>query len=137
MNNKIHKIIKNKYNYLEMIETKSHGLGIRCNKKFKKGEIVFTYKEGILMQEQTQHSLQVRPEVFLEHPIAGYVQHSCNPNCWASNSTLQFICKIDIKAGDMITMDYEQTEDELFKAFNCTCASPICRGYISGRLVVD
>ncbi len=129
--------MNNRYQDFEVVKTSTHGLGVICHKDFKKGEIVFTYKEGQMMQEQTQHSLQVRPGVFLEHPIAGYVQHSCNPNCWASNTTLQFICKLDIKAGDMIQMDYEQTEDVLYKAFDCSCGSPVCRGYISGRIVVD
>ncbi len=126
-----------KYDSFEVVETKSHGLGIRCNRLFKKGEIVFTYKEGLLMDEQTQHSLQIRPGLFLEHPIAGYVQHSCNPNCWVSETALQFICKHEIKPGDMIQMDYEQTEDVLFNSFDCSCGSPVCRGHISGKLVVD
>lgn len=129
--------MKHKWSYLEVVTTSNQGLGVICKKDFKKGEVVFTYKEGVLVEEQTQHSLQVRPEVFLEHPIAGYVQHSCNPNCWASNTTLQFICKLDIKEGDMIQMDYEQTEDVLYKSFTCSCGSPVCRGIISGRLVVD
>lgn len=129
--------MNHKYEYLEVVKTSKHGLGVVCKKDFKKGEVVFTYKEGVLLEEQTQHSLQVRPGVYLEHTIAGYVQHSCNPNCWASNTTLQFICRIDIKAEDMIQMDYEQTEDVLFKSFDCSCGSPVCRGHISGRLVTN
>jgi len=74
--------------------------------------------------------------LYLEHQIAGYVQHSCDPNCRVSETALLFICKLDIKAGDMIQMDYEETEDELFKAFECSCGSPVCRGSILGKLVV-
>jgi hypothetical protein len=30
-------------------------------------------------------------------------------------------------------MDYETTEDELFRAFNCACGSVSCRGQIKGK----
>lgn len=129
--------MKEKYKYLEVIKTYNFGLSVVTKKDFKKGEVVFKYDEGVLTNEQTLYSLQIRPNLYLEHPIAGFVQHSCDPNCWVSNTTLQFICKKNIKVGDMIQMDYEQTEDILFQSFVCKCGSPICRGLISGRLVLD
>jgi len=52
--------IMQKYTYLKIIETPNHGLGAQCNKDFKKDEVVFAYKDGILMDKQTQHSLQIR-----------------------------------------------------------------------------
>lgn len=130
-------ILDSKYPYLEIVDTPHYGKAVKCHKNFRKGEIVFSYKEGILMDVQTQHSLQIRPGLFLEHPIAGYVQHSCDPNCWVSETALQFICRKSIGVGDMIQMDYEQTEDVLFQAFECGCGSPVCRGKITGKLIVD
>jgi hypothetical protein len=37
-------------------------------------------------------------------------------------------------AGELLTMDYDETEDILFRAFQCCCGSTRCRGTVGGRL---
>jgi hypothetical protein len=37
-----------------------------------------------------------------------------------------------IQSGDYLYMDYAQTEDVLYKQFECSCASSNCRGWITG-----
>lgn len=39
-------------------------------------------------------------------------------------------CKI--VPGEYLTMDYETTEEELFREFTCCCGSDKCRGLIQG-----
>jgi tyrocidine synthetase-3 len=39
----------------------------------------------------------------------------------------------DIKANSYLYMDYSQTEDILYKQFQCGCGTAKCRGWITGR----
>ena len=119
-----------------VVETEKYGMAVVCHKNFKKGEVLFSFSDGTTLDYQTQHTLQVCDGVYIDHPLAGYVQHSCDPNCWVIPDSQQFVCRKEIIAGDFISMDYEQTEDLLFKGFQCGCGSPVCRGYISGRKVI-
>ncbi|MBF0484001.1 MAG: SET domain-containing protein-lysine N-methyltransferase, partial [Candidatus Omnitrophica bacterium] len=54
-------------------------------------------------------------------------------NTYCNMETRQFIAVKPINAGELITMDYLQTEDVLFRPFNCSCGAPNCRGYVSSR----
>ena len=61
----------------------------------------------------------------------GYIAHSCDPNCSVEIDTLSFYCRKDISSGDIVTMDYKETESTLFRSFNCPCGSKNCKGQIS------
>jgi hypothetical protein len=65
--------------------------------------------------------------------VVGMLLHSCSPNAMVNMTSLEVVALHGIKAGDAITMDYETTEDVLYRAFNCECGSPNCRGRITGR----
>jgi hypothetical protein len=65
----------------------------------------------------------------------GKVLHSSEPNMSCDMSTRTFTAIEPIAAGACITMDYEQTEDILFRAFQCACGAPTCRGLIAGRVM--
>jgi len=47
--------------------------------------------------------------------------------------SLTFTARKQINPNEFLTMDYESTEDELFRFFNCGCGSENCHGYITGR----
>lgn len=125
------------YESFLIIETEEYGKAVVSKKNFKKGQVVFDFSDGEILNYQTQHTLQIVEGKYIDHPIAGYVKHSCDPNCWVIPDTQQFVCRLDIKVGDFISMDYEQTEDVLFTPFDCNCGSPACRGHISGRKVTN
>lgn len=50
--------------------------------------------------------------------------------------TRSFYARKPIQAGDWITMNYEQTEDRLFRPFRCHCGDTPCEGLEPGRLIV-
>jgi hypothetical protein len=91
---------------------------------------------GTLTTEMTLHSLQMAPGLHLDDPyLAGKVLHSCGPNSWLDVETRIYFATRDIAAGELLTMDYDETEDILFRAFDCRCGSPNCRGTVGGKLV--
>ncbi|NQD36976.1 SET domain-containing protein-lysine N-methyltransferase [Permianibacter sp. IMCC34836] len=111
------------------------GEGLQAMVDFSAGEVVFTFT-GSVVTEQTLYTLQIEPGKYLSDPIVmGKVLHACDPNMSCDMRTLTFTARRDIKAGDMLTMDYETTEDELFRSFYCGCGASSCRGWIRGRLV--
>lgn len=97
------------------------------------GEVVFRFF-GPVQSEQSLFTLQQAPGHYVSDPLVmGKVLHSCDPNMACDMSTLTFTARRDIKAGEFLTMDYETTEDELFRSFTCGCGAETCRGAIRGR----
>ncbi len=121
-------------NRFRIITTEDSGEGIISRVSFKPGEIVFRFA-GVLMQDMTLHTLQLSPGNHLHDPFfMGKVLHSCDPNMICDMSTQTFTAVKEIRKGDFLTMDYETTEDELYRSFDCCCGAPNCRGHIRGRI---
>jgi SET domain-containing protein len=60
-----------------------------------------------------------------------YINHSCEPNAFmkVSYDHILFIALRDIKPGEEITIDYEDTLHDDSK--RCICGAPSCRGTIN------
>lgn len=113
------------------------GQGIITRKAFNPGDIVFRFT-GFLLTEVSLFSLQIRPGLHLHDPFfMGKVLHSCNPNMLCDMQKRTFTACKTIYPGDIITMDYETTEDRLFRPFRCVCGADNCRGLIRGKKVVE
>lgn len=113
-----------------------NGQGAVALVPFEPGEIVFRFT-GFATSEITQFTLQYSKDLHLHDPFfMGKVLHSCEPNMSCDMVTRTFTALRRIEAGECITMDYEQTEDILFKPFDCACGAPACRHHIAGRLLV-
>lgn len=111
------------------------GQGVVALVPFQPGDIVFRFT-GFFSSEITQFSLQYAPGLHLHDPFfMGKVLHSCSPNTWCDMATRTYTAVRAIAPGECVTMDYEQTEDVLYRAFHCGCGAPNCRGLIQGRLV--
>lgn len=110
------------------------GEGVVTCVGFQPGEVVFAFT-GFFTGEITQFSLQVRPGLHLHDPyFMGKILHHCDPNTTVDMERRLFIARREIQPGDFITMDYAETEDYLFKTFECECDAPNCRGLVKGRL---
>ena len=109
------------------------GEGLQAVTGFHQGDIVFTF-HGPVVNEQTLYTLQIEPGQYLSDPLVmGKVLHACDPNMSCDMRTLTFTARRNIAPGEMLTMDYESTEDELFRPFYCGCGAASCRGWIRGR----
>jgi hypothetical protein len=55
------------------------GLGVVALKKFRKGEVAFSFT-GMVTSDVTQHSLQLTNDVHIHDPwFMGFILHSCSP----------------------------------------------------------
>ena len=112
-------------------ETK--GQGVIAQTSFDSGHLLFVFA-GVIVSEITQYSLQITDDCHVHDPFfMGKVLHSCDPNAECDVVRREFRAVRPIAAGAIITMDYESTEDLLFKPFECACGAPACRGWIAGR----
>lgn len=110
-----------------------YGEGVVSLTSFSRGEIVFGFT-GFFSAEVTQFSLQIRDGLHLHDPFFyGKILHSCSPNARVDLKRRVFVATRRILPGQHVTMDYAQTEDYLFKTFDCQCGAQSCRGYIAGR----
>jgi len=118
----------------ELRHTESHGEQIVSKRLFLPGDVVAEFM-GILLPVQTLFTLQIIPGLYLHDPyFMGKILHSCAPNMHCDMEKRVFFAKTLIDIGDVLTMDYETTEDYLYRSFHCQCGSPSCRGLINGRL---
>lgn len=58
------------------------------------------------------------------------INHSCDPNTWVQG--LDLVARLDIAAGEAITIDYATFCGESMQEFDCSCRSPLCRKIIRG-----
>lgn len=112
------------------------GLGVLVLRNYAAGDVLFRMN-GTLTEEMTQYTLQMDERWHLDDPdFAGRVLHSCDPNSRLDPTTRLFTALKDIEPGDLLTMDYDETEDVLYRAFPCSCGAKRCRGTVAGRSVM-
>lgn len=118
---------------LAVVQCETRGEGVISLGPIEGGTIVFKF-HGAILKEQTLFTLQLAPGVYIEDPVVmGKILHSCDPNMVCDVPSKTFTAVRPIAVGEFLTMDYETTEDELFRSFDCHCGSPRCRGSIKGR----
>lgn len=62
----------------------------------------------------------------------GRGNHSCDPNLWWIDA-YTLAARRDIAAGEELTNDYATSMALAEFRMECSCASPLCRGVVSGR----
>lgn len=119
---------------LEVCDTDSeYGLGVRTLVARRKGEVIHRFT-GVITPELKQHTLQVSPGQHIsETKVIGFLSHSCEPDCRLDMARSELVALRDIRAGDLLTIDYAETEDVLYRQFACHCGAAACRRWITGR----
>lgn len=111
------------------------GEGVVALKSFSAGEIVFAFT-GFYSSAITLFSLQVASGLYLHDPyFMGKILHRCDPNCDVDMEHRLFVARRNIAPGDWVTMNYEQTEDELYRPFICNCGAEPCGGFAGNRMI--
>lgn len=102
---------------------------------FTPGEVIAHIYGGIIKRKSELHTVQKSRDVHIyDEWFAGLVAHSCDPNTYFDDKAETFVATKEINPGDMITCDYQATEDYLARPFECKCGAENCRGLIDGRL---
>lgn len=88
---------------------------------------------GYALGEQRPYTLQLSPRVHLyDCWFCGLFLQSCNPNVFVDKQYLEVWSLRKILAGDLLTIDYANTEDNLPRQFRCQCGELNCRLWITG-----
>ena len=110
------------------------GEGVITKVPFKEGDLVFIFT-GVVLPYQTLFTLQLDKETFIEDRyFMGKILHSCQPNLTCDMKTRTFTAARDIHPLEFLSMDYNSTEDILFRSFQCQCGEDNCKGWIEGKL---
>lgn len=118
---------------LKVCNVEGVGLGVRSLAAFSKGDILDQFT-GKISSRIKQHSLQVDEGQHISGTqFIGYLTHSCDPNAWLDMTKFELVARRPIRRGEVITIDYAETEDRLFVQFACVCGSTNCRHWITGR----
>ncbi len=64
------------------------------------------------------------------HPIARYINHSCDPNTYVDHESESLIALRDIEEGEEITFDYLFSEESISSPFDCNCEAANCVGRV-------
>lgn len=120
------------------------GLGVFATAPLPEGTVVTAFSgfamDGaafhLLSEEQQVHSLQIAEDLFLASPAtsedADLFNHSCEPNLGISGS-IMLVTLREIEAGEELTFDYAMCDVDDYDEFECLCATPICRGRVTGK----
>lgn len=111
------------------------GEGIVSLASFEPGETVAAFT-GFVVPKISIFTLQLGPGRHIHDPyFMGKILHHCAPNMTVDLENLSFTACTPIRPGDVISIDYEVTEERLFAPFVCSCGAPNCRRIIKGKNV--
>jgi len=133
--------------YLKEILIKNsdiHGSGLFTNIPIPQSTIFAEYRGKILSSEEAEKrddqtyifilndSLCIDGDPHKYNNVAGYLNHSCNPNCecvfdWDGERVF-FVALRDIMPGEELTYDY--CFPDYGEKTPCTCGSSNCRGFL-------
>ncbi|MDZ3832709.1 MAG: SET domain-containing protein [Sphingopyxis sp.] len=109
------------------------GLCVRARRDCIEGTVIERF-DGNVGTLVSQHSLQIRPGLHISGTRhIGFLSHGCDPNCRLDMTHFELVALRRIRNGELLTIDYSETEDRLFAQFACICGSTRCRRWITGR----
>jgi SET domain-containing protein len=96
------------------------------------GEVIVACSHGEVTGHRTWRTVQIGQNRHIKNELLDYVDHSCHPNAVFVIEALQLVALRAIAAGEPITFFYPGTEVELAEAFQCSCGSERCLGWVTG-----
>jgi uncharacterized protein len=109
------------------------GLGVRALRDFPAEAVIHRFA-GVVSEQLCQHSLQIDARRHISGTrYIGYLSHGCDPNCRLDMANFAVVALRPIVPGEVLTIDYAETEDRLHRQFACACGATACRGWIHGR----
>jgi hypothetical protein len=102
---------------------------------FSPGEVIARIYGDIIRHTPELHTVQKSRGVHIyDEWFTGLVLHSCDPNTYFDQEEETFVAIKEISSGDIVTCDYQATEDFLARSFECKCGAANCRGQMKRKL---
>lgn len=107
-------------------------IALYSNETIPEGSIVFNISDLPIISKNDRYAITLTSEKYLNTVGTDimYLNHSCDPTLSLDKEKLNFVASKTIKAGDMLTFDYNTTELSITSPFRCVCGSDKCRGQI-------
>jgi SET domain-containing protein len=107
-----------------------HGTGIFTKREILKKLLFYEIPVGLIFDKPKAGCAYIGKNRWVSDPkILNYINHSCDPNSILDISCApKLIAKRDIKVGEEITVNYNETETN-GKKVSCYCKTPKCRKY--------
>ena len=132
--------MKESEKYQVRVAREGTGKGLFATARFAKGDFIVEYvgkkiptkeadisKSRYLFELDENWTLEGPPEI----NIAGYINHSCEPNAEAETQDGHILISAvkDIQVDEEITIDYgDEYFDEFIKPTGCKCGAKVHRG---------
>lgn len=121
----------------ELREAAERGAGVFTSRAFRTGDTVMIGVIKEILDRNNSHALQLgRNHFVLFEGLAGFVNHSCDPNCGIrvnETGAHDYVAMKNIRAGDEITFDYAMQNASVdYFPKQCICGAGACRGEITG-----
>lgn len=116
--------------FLIKMKSKIHGDGIFTTKEIKENSVFYEVPLDSISDKPKKGCAFIGNNHWVSDKEGlNHVNHSCEPNAILDISiTPKIIARRDIKVGEEITVDYNETEKD-GKRVPCDCKSENCRNY--------
>lgn len=115
-----------------LIKKKSsiHGIGIFTEQDIKKNVVFYEVPMDLISNDPKERWAHIGKNRWVsDEKVLNYINHSCDSNSRLDISDLpKLIAQRDIKAGEEITVNYNETEKNGEKV-PCHCKSKKCKKY--------
>ncbi|MCD4760052.1 SET domain-containing protein-lysine N-methyltransferase [archaeon] len=117
-------------NFLIKKKSSIHGIGIFTEKDITKDTIFYEFPIELISNEPKARWAHIGKNKWVsDENVLNYINHSCDSNSKLDISDLpKLIAKRDIKSGEEISVDYNETEKN-GKKVPCNCKTKKCRKY--------
>jgi SET domain-containing protein len=142
--------------YIELRNSKIHGIGIFARRNIPKGTKIIEYVGRLISKKESEELAEKQLEFSLSNKQKGavyifelnkkfdidgnvfwntarFINHSCSPNCETEDDDrhIWILALRDIKKGEELSYNYGYDLED-YKEHICKCGSKNCLGYIIG-----
>ena len=107
---------------------------IVASKNILKNELITNLDNLSILSSNNKYAITKNLSEYYdtETSVLQYTNHSCCPNMIITKQGSDFVANQDIKKGEMITFNYNTTEFEIIRPFDCLCKNNNCIGLVRG-----
>jgi len=132
--NQLIKILNNNNKINVKYDRTTNSFYIVAGEDISENELVLNLDKNPIIQTNNKYAITKNLLEYYdtETSLLQYTNHSCKPNIVITSDGSNFIAKTKINKGEMITFNYNTTEYEVIRPFDCLCMNDCCLKRIRG-----